>query len=76
MDRLILDFENGIIEFDTDSQKGTEHYPELKEKKAEILKLLGYETVDFTPAIDAINGFINGKTTEDELNNFLDKFVE
>lgn len=65
-DKVTLDFENGIITWDTDSQKGTEHCPDLAERKAAILAAMGYEVVDLTPTVTAINAYANGELTEEE----------
>lgn len=73
-DKITLDFENNIIEFDTENQKGTEYCEDLKEMKEEVLKLLGYETVDVTPAINAINQYLNGEIEEEELRKKMDEF--
>ena len=72
-DKVTLDFETGMITWDTDSQKGTEFCPDLKERKAAILAAMGYETIDFTPTADAINAYANGEMTEAE---FLKRLVE
>lgn len=74
-DKITIDFENEIITINTNSQNGTELYPGLKEKKDEIMKVLGYETVDMTPAINSFNEYINGKITKDELDKKIENFV-
>lgn len=58
-DRIILDFETCMIEWDSDVQKGTEFSPDLRERKAAILEAMGYETVDIKPEIDLLNFLIN-----------------
>ena len=73
--KIILDFETGIISWDTDSQKGTEFCPDLAERKPVILAAMGYETVDFTPAVDIINTFVNGKITEEEFKKRIEEFA-
>ena len=72
-DKVTLDFETGMITWDTDSQKGTEFCPDLKGRKAAILAAMGYETVDFTPTVAAINAYANGEMTEAE---FLKRLAE
>lgn len=72
-DKMTLDFENNIITFDTDNQKGTEYCEGLGEMKAAVLELLGFETYDMTPAISAINQFLNGEMTEEELRKTMDE---
>ena len=73
-DKMTLDFENNIITFETDNQQGTEYCEGLKDMKAAVLELLGYETVDITPAINAINQFLNGEMSEAELRKKMDEF--
>lgn len=73
-DKMTLDFENNIITFDTDNQKGTEYYEDLKDMKAAVLELLGFETIDMTPTINAINQFLNGEISEEELRKEIDEF--
>ena len=72
-DRVTLDFETGEITWDTSSQKGTHICPDLKERKPAILAAMGYEAVDFTPTVDAINAYANGQMTEAE---FLKRLEE
>ena len=71
--KVTLDFENNIITWDTDTQKGTEHCPDLDKRKDLILKAMGYESVNISPVIHSINDFLNGKITKKDL---LDKFDE
>lgn len=71
--RITLDFENEMITWDKNSQKGSESCPGLAEKESVILELLGYDVVDFSPAVDAFNAFFSGKMTEAE---FLKKIKE
>ena len=72
-DKMTLDFENNIITWDTDSQKGTEYFEGLKEMKEKILTLIGYEMINITPVINTINDFLNGKITEEELRKIVDE---
>lgn len=74
--KVTLDFETGMITWDTDSQKGTEYCHDLAERKADILKAMGYETVDFSPAVKIINDFANGKISEDELMKRINEFEQ
>lgn len=67
MDKVTLDFENGLIEWNSDTQKGTEHCPDLKDRKAAILAAMGYEQFDFSDVIGAVNAFITGEISEDEM---------
>lgn len=75
-DKVTLDFETGMITWDTDAQKGTEFCPDLAERKAAILAAMGYETVDMSPAIGIFNDFANGKITEEELHKRLTEFQQ
>ena len=75
-DKLTLDFENNQITIETDNQKSTEYADNLKEKKAEIYKLLGFETVNITPAIKVIEDLINGKISEEEMQNKLEDWLK
>lgn len=72
-DKVTLDFENGIITWDTDSQKGTEYYADLAKHKEAILAELGYETVDLRPVADIINAFANGQVNEAEFMKRLEE---
>lgn len=72
--KLTLDFETGMITWDTDSQKGTEYCHDLAERKADILKAMGYETVDFSPVVKSMNAFANGEITEKELLRRFSEF--
>lgn len=73
-DRIILDFENEVITWNTDGQKGTEIYIGLKEKKEAILKAMGYEVVDFSSIVHNINEYINGGISQEELLNKMEEF--
>lgn len=74
--KVTLDFENEMITWDKDGQKGSESCPGLAEKEAAILELLGCERVDFSAAIDAFNQFMNGEIGEDELARKLKEFED
>lgn len=73
-DKITLDFENNTIIWDTDNQQGTETYIGLQEKKEAVLAAIGYEEIDFTPAIDDVNEFINGGISQEELIKRLNAF--
>ena len=75
-DKVTLDFETGMITWDTNSQKGTEFCADLAERKAAILAAMGYESVNFAPAVAAFNAFVNGQITEEELLNRMKAFVK
>lgn len=65
--KVTLDFETGMITWDTDHQKGIEIDYDLAKKESAILAAMGYSKMDFTPEIDAFNAFLSGEITEDEL---------
>jgi len=73
MDKVTLDFENNIVEWDTKSQKGTEHCPDLAIRKPLILAAMGYEEYDMSETINIVNAFANGEMTIDELESKLEK---
>ena len=73
-DKITLDFETGMITWDTDSLRGEEYCPDLKERKPQILAAMGYEPVDFSPVIESFNAFANKNITEKELLDRLAKF--
>lgn len=75
-DKVTLDFVRNEITWDTDAQKGTEFYADLAALKPKILSVLGYETVDMRPAVNAINAFINGEIDEEEFVRQCDVFVQ
>lgn len=74
-DKVTLDFENGKIIWDTDAQTGVENCPDLAERKPQILAAMGYETVDFSSTVDAINAFVNGQIDQDEFLHRCDTFT-
>ena len=71
MDKVTLDFENGTIEWNTDGQKGTEVYPELKSHRKAILAVLGYDEFDVSDIVSSVNAFANGSISMDELKGRL-----
>jgi hypothetical protein len=72
MNKVTLDFENEMIEWNTDNQKGKEHCLGLRERKPAILAAMGYTEYDMRGVVDIINDFANGGMTEDELKRRLD----
>ena len=76
MDRLILDFEKETLTIETDFQQGTEFCSNLKEKKAEIYKLLGYGEANMRPFVDAIEDILNGRATSEEAAEKLAKWLK
>ena len=73
MDKVTLDFEGGIITWDSDIQKGTEHCPDLAERKASILAAMGYEQWDAGAVRDAVEDFVNGRASWEEMLDKMDK---
>lgn len=74
--KVTLDFENGMITWDTDTQQGTEHCPDLAEREQAILEAMGYAIWDMTPMVDAVNAFLNGQATEKGLSEQLESMKE
>lgn len=72
-DKITLDFETGMISWDTDTQKGTEHCPDLKERKVAILAAMGYKPIDMGPIKAAFEAYMNGELNEAEFNAVLDE---
>lgn len=73
VDKVTLDFENGLIIWDCASQQGTEHCPDLAARKPAILAAMGYEAIDFTSALNTINAFVNGEISEEEFEAALEQ---
>jgi len=73
VDKVTLDFENNIVEWDTNSQKGTENCPDLKERRTLILAAMGYSEYDMSNVINVINAFANSEATEAELLDVLER---
>lgn len=67
--KVTLDFETGMITWDTEHQKGIEVDLDLAKKETAILAAMGYSKMDFSKEIAAFNAFINGDITEKELLN-------
>lgn len=72
-DKLILDFENNEITWDTDVQTGTEIVPDLAKRKIQILEAMGYGSIDLTKEVQAINAHINGEISQEELLAVLEQ---
>jgi len=73
MYKVTLDFENETVEWDTDSQKGTESCPGLSERKEDILAAMRYKVFDLTSIMNTVNDLINGRISEDDFNEALDR---
>ena len=76
MDRVTLDFENNMVEWDTNNYRGFESCPGLAERKDAILDAMGYHMWDVSDVIGALNSFINGKISPDELHDIFDAELE
>lgn len=74
--KVTLDFEKNEVIWDTDSQKGIEFCPDLAARKPQILAAMGYETVDMSSAVNAVNAFINGDIDTIEFLRQCDAFVK
>lgn len=70
-DRVTLDFETCMITWDMDGQKGTEHCPDLAERREKILEAMGYKEFDISREIDIVNDFINGRISAVEFSKSL-----
>lgn len=55
MDKVTFDFETGEIIFDTDTQKGIEIDPTLKEKRTAIMTAAGYEEIKMSELMQELN---------------------
>lgn len=55
MDKVTFDFETGEIIFDTDTQKGIEIDPHLKEKRNAIMQAAGYEEIKMSELMQELN---------------------
>lgn len=64
--KVTLDFETGMITWDTKYQQGTEFCPDLAEREDAILAAMGYSKIDLTPTVSAVNAYANGRITEEE----------
>ena len=71
--KVTLDFETGMITWDTNYQKGTEFCPDLAAREDAILAAMGYGKIDLTPTVSAANDYANGLITEEE---FLKRLAE
>lgn len=52
MKRITFDFETGEVIFDTDSQKGTELHPQIKDRYEAIMKAAGFEQISSKEILD------------------------
>lgn len=75
MDKITFDFENGIIEINTKHQQGTLEDPELKTKKAAILKASGLVEEDVTNVVEIFTNYVNGFLTKEDMETLLDKDI-
>ena len=66
-DKITLDFEAGTIEWDTPTQKGCHDRSDLNDRREEILKAMGYKTIDMKPFFDQLNKAVNGEISWEEL---------
>ena len=75
-DKITLDFENNMITWDTNAQKGIEYCPELASRKTEILAAMGYKPFDLGPAIKTFEALANGQISQEEADQQLADFLE
>lgn len=71
MDKVTLNFENNVVEWNTDHQKGTEICPDLRIRKPLILAAMGYKSHDISEVKNIINAFANGQMSIEELEKQL-----
>ena len=64
--KVTLDFETGMITWDTKYQQGTEFCPDLAAREDAILAAMGYSQIDLPPTVSAVNDYANGLITEEE----------
>lgn len=69
MDKITLNFETCDVIFECDGQYSNVFFPDLRERRAQILEAIGAEEVDMGPLIDLTNQLINGEITEDEFKD-------
>ena len=75
MDKITLNFETGDVIFERDGQYSNIFFPDLRERRAQILEAIGAKEVDMGPLIDLTNQLINGEITEDEFKDKGEKWV-
>ena len=73
-DKVIIDFEKEMVTWETSAQQGTETCPGIAARKSQIIAAMGYESVNITPAVTAIEDFFNGKIDKRELYRRFDEF--
>lgn len=74
--KITLDFDKNIIIWDTEHQQGIEHCDDLSERKGAILKAMGYEEVNVSPVIHALEDFLNGEISGEELQETMNNFED
>ena len=74
-DKVTIDFENELVTWETDAQKGTETCLGIAARKNQILAAMGYESVNFTPVVNAFNALGNGEIGKEEFFKRLDDFA-
>ena len=75
-DKITLDFENNIITWDMENQQGTEHCPDLYQKKQAILDSMGFQTVNVSPVINALEDYLNGEISIEEMKETFEAWEE
>lgn len=71
--KIILDFEKNEITWDMPEVSGMEYNPKLSERKEAILEAMGYQLVDMRKEIEAINAFVNGEMSEEDLEKIFEE---
>lgn len=76
MDKITFDFEKKQIVIENDSQNGVMTAPDLVSRKAGILKAAGLEAVDLRTVADALEQYLAGQISEEELDTKLNAWAE
>lgn len=71
VDKIVMDFESETVIWANCDQQDTEYCPGLRDQQNQILEAMDYHWFDFTNEIDAINGYLNGMLSPDELLEVL-----
>lgn len=72
MDKIIFDFENGVIEINNQAQQAVYNDPELKDRKHAILEAGGLHMEDFTNIKEMFENYMNGLLSKEDLNTLIE----
>jgi hypothetical protein len=76
VDKITFDFEKKQIVIENDSQNGVMTAPDLATRKTAILKAAGLEAVDLRTVADALEQYLAGQISEEELDTKLNAWAE